>query len=535
MAFKVLLLDNVDELCEKVFEERGIGVHRNHNLSGEALYEEIKDYDGIVVRSATKVTPEVLNAAKNLKVVGRAGVGVDNIDIGAATARGVLVMNTPDGNTISTAEHTCGMILALARNIPQAVDKVKNGGWDRKKYMGTEVHNKTLGIVGLGKIGVEVAKRMQEFGMIVKAYDPFASIEKAESLGVELLELDDLLGVADFLTVHTPLTEKTKGLISMKNADKLKKGMWLVNCARGGIYEESDLTKLIDEGYVDGIALDVYSEEPPAEELYEALKHPRIICTPHLGASTEEAQEKVAEQIAHQMSDALEQKSFKGSLNGKSISLITNKEAQPYLKLAEKLGSVAIQLAPEHSNEFSFEYSGACTKFSDVLTDSILKGILSHHVSEAVNLINARHYADERGIKIKETTASETKTFQDLITVKLGKDAQYQKISATVFGEEDYRIVEIDGFGIELRLEGDIIMYQNVDKPGMLASVSGALAKQDINIASLSLGRTKKGENAITAVSVDKRLTDNELKPILQLDGVRAVQYVSLTSNSRES
>ena len=329
MPFKVLLLDNVDQLCEKVFEERGIEVVRNHNLSGQELFDEIKSYDGIVVRSSTDVTPEVLKAAENLKVVGRAGVGVDNIDIDAATERGVLVMNTPDGNTISTAEHTCGMILALARNIPQSVNKVKSGGWDRKKYMGTEVHNKTLGIVGLGKIGGEVAQRMQEFGMTIKAYDPFASVEKAESLGVELLELDELLGEADFLTVHTPLTEKTKDMISMDNADQLKKGMYLVNCARGGIYKEEDLIKLIEEGYIEGIALDVYSSEPPTEELYELLKHPQIITTPHLGASTEEAQEKVAEQIAHQMADALEQKSFKGSLNGKSISLITNKEVQP--------------------------------------------------------------------------------------------------------------------------------------------------------------------------------------------------------------
>lgn len=531
MSFKVLLLDNVDERCEEVFDERGIEVTRNHNLSGEALYEAIKDYHGIVVRSSTDVTPEVLNAAKNLKVVGRAGVGVDNIDIESATAHGVLVMNTPDGNTISTAEHTCGMILALARNIPQSVDKVKNGGWDRKKYMGFEVHSKTLGIVGLGKIGGEVAKRMQEFGMTVKAYDPFASVEKAESLNVELMELDELLGVSDFLTVHTPLTEKTKNMISADNADQLKKGMFLVNCARGGIYNEEDLPYLIDEGYISGVALDVYSSEPPTEELYEILKHPNIISTPHLGASTEEAQEKVAEQIAHQMADALEQKSFKGSLNGKSISLITNKEVQPYLKLAEKLGNVAIQLAPEHASEFSFEYSGTCTKFSDVLTDSILKGVLSHHVSEAVNLINARHYAEERGLNIRETTSSKTKTFNDLITIKLGDDAEYQEISGTVFGEGDYRIVEINGFGIELRLEGDIIMYQNVDKPGMLASVSGALADQNINIASLSLGRTQKGENAITAVSVDTNLTDDELQPLFELDGVRALQYVSLPNS----
>ncbi|HLR33047.1 MAG TPA: phosphoglycerate dehydrogenase, partial [Fodinibius sp.] len=393
MSFSILILDNVDPLAEEVFKERGIEVTRNHNLSGEALYSEIKNYDGIVVRSSTTVSPDVLQAAEKLKVVGRAGVGVDNINIEAATARGVLVMNTPDGNTISTAEHTCGMILAIARNIPQSVQKVKSGGWGRKKYMGTEVHNKTLGVIGLGKIGGEVARRMQEFGMSIKAYDPFASVEKANSLNAELLDLDELLGTADFLTVHTPLTEKTKGLVSMDNADKLKKGVFLINCARGDIYKEDDLLQLIEEGYVAGVAVDAYSTEPPTRELYKILKHPNIISTPHLGASTEEAQEKVAEQIAHQMADALEQKSFKGSLNGKSIALTTNKEVQPYLELAEKLGSVAIQLAPRHANEFAFEFSGTCSKFSDVLTDSILKGILSHHMSEAVNLINARHYA----------------------------------------------------------------------------------------------------------------------------------------------
>src|SRR5699024_6069458 len=379
----------------------------------------------------------------------------------------------------------------------QSVDKVKEGGWDRKKYTGTEVHSKTLGIIGLGKIGSEVARRMQEFGMTVKAYDPFASKEQSERMNIELLELEELLGEVDFLTVHTPLTEKTKGLISLKNADKLKKGMYLVNCARGGIYEEDDLNELIDEGYVAGIALDVYSEEPPANGLSDLLKHPHIICTPHLGASTEEAQEKVARQIAHQMVDALEKKNFKGSLNGKSISLITNKEVQPYLELAEKLGSVAIQLAPENANTFSFEYSGSCAQYADVLTDSMLKGILSYHVSEAVNLINARHFAEERGLQISETKSGRGKIYNDLITVSLGPDAPYQHISASVFGENDYRIVQIDGFAIELRLEGNIVMYQNVDKPGMLAGVSSAMAEKGINIGSLSLGRIAEKAKAI--------------------------------------
>ncbi len=529
MPLNVLLSDNVDASCESLFEKRDIQTERKTNLTEDQLLKEIGGYDGLVVRSSTQVTAELLDAAKKLKIIGRAGVGVDNIDIPAATAKGILVMNTPDGNTISTAEHTCGLILALSRNIPQSVEKVKSGGWDRKKYTGAEVYGKTLGIIGIGKIGSEVARRMQQFGMDIQAFDPFTSEEKAHSLGIELVELNELLGSSDYITVHTPLTEKTKGLISLANAEQLKKGVRLINCARGGIYKESDLTELIDKGYVSGVALDVYSTEPPNEELQEILKHSNIICTPHLGASTEEAQEKVAQQIARQMADAFEEESFKGSLNGRSIALTTNKEVQPYLELAEKLGSMAIQLAPQHANEFSFEYSGGCAKYEDVLTDSVLKGMLAQHVSEAVNLINARVYANELGFKITEITGPGTQTYRDLITIRLDASAPFNKLSGAVFGEGDYRIVEVDGFAIELRLKGDIILYTNIDKPGMLAAVSGALAEQDINIASLSLGRSHKGSNAVTAVRVDKKVRENELKRIVELDGVNSVRYVSIS------
>lgn len=498
-------------------------------LDRDGVKKIIGEYHGVVVRSATTVDADLLEHATNLEVIGRAGVGVDNIDLKVATSRGVLVMNTPDGNTISTAEHTCGMLLALSRNIPQAVATVKGGGWDRKKFMGTEVHGKKLGIVGLGKIGSEVAKRMQVFGMEIHAFDPFATREHAEDLGVELLELDELLGKVDYLTVHTPLTEKTKGLISKKSAPKIKKGMRLVNCARGGIFEEGDLVSLLEDGSLAGVALDVYSQEPPSDELYKTLSHPNIICTPHLGASTEEAQEKVAEQIAEQMADALEQKNFKGSLNSKSISLLTNREVQPYLELAEKLGRVVSQVKPANANNFEFEYIGDGARFSDVLTDAVLKGMLTEYVSETVNLINARHYAEERGFKFKEITQSDDSMYKDLITIRLGDKAPYREISAAVFGPGDYRIVEIDDYGIELQLEGDILLLKNVDRPGMLAAVAGALAKQEINIGALSLGRAGKGSQAITAFIVDKQLNEEELQPVLELDGVDEVRYISLS------
>jgi D-3-phosphoglycerate dehydrogenase len=529
MAFSVLLLDNVDPVCADVFKQRGINADVSPKLQLDELKAKIGSYDAIVVRSATTVDADLLKHADKLQIIGRAGVGVDNIDIPAATGKGVLVMNTPDGNTISTAEHTCGMIIAMARNIPKAVERVKSGGWDRKKFMGTEVHGKKLGIVGLGKIGTEVAVRMKSFGMDIYAYDPFTTQEHANSYGIELVELDELLSLSDFLTVHTPLTEKTRGMISMENSEKLKPGIRLVNCARGGILKEEDLPALIDNGVVAGAALDVYTNEPPTEELYEILKHPQIVSTPHLGASTEEAQEKVAMQIANQIADALENKSYKGSLNSKSISLLTNEEVQPYVTLAEKLGRVSGQIMPKNASDFSFEYTGLCTKYSDVLTDAILKGILSPFIDESVNLINARHYALERGFKLSETNKSEGKNFNDLITIKIGDSDNYKQLSAAVFGPGDYRIVEIDGFGIELQLEGDILMYQNIDKPGMLASVAGTLASHDVNIGALSLGREGKGSNAITAVTLDKQLDSDQIESIHNLDGVTNIKYITLS------
>lgn len=525
----ILLLDGIDPVCSAIFKERGITAVQPSIANPDELKKMIGNYEGVVVRSATTVDDELLKHAKKLKVVGRAGVGVDNIDIKAATSRGVLVMNTPDGNTISTAEHTCGLILALSRNIPDAVAGMKAGAWDRKKFMGNEVSGKTLGIVGLGKIGSEVALRMQAFGMKCIAYDPFATHEHAADIGIELMDLDSVLSQADFLTVHTPLTDKTRGMISLKNSEKLKKGMRLINCARGGIYTESDLIPLIEQGFVSGVALDVYSEEPPTKELYEILKHPAIICTPHLGASTGEAQEKVAVQIAEQMADALENKNFKGSLNSKSIAMLSNPDVHPYLELAEKMGRMVSGVAPDNTRKFSFEYHGSCSKFSDILTDSILKGVLSEFVDESVNLINARVYAEDRGLKITETKSSEGSLYRDLITIRLEDGAEYNEISAAVFGPGDYRIVRINGYGIELRLEGDILLYQNPDVPGMLAAVAGTLAKQNVNIGALGLGRTAKGENAITAVIIDKKMDKNDIIPIAELDGVKAVKYISLT------
>lgn len=531
MAYKVLLLDGIDASCKTILEQRGIEAVAAPKLAGDELLATIKDFDGVVVRSATKVTETLLQAAPNLKVVGRAGVGVDNIDIPMATKMGVLVMNTPDGNTISTAEHACGLILSLARSLPNAVNSLKNGAWDRKKYTGSELSNKVLGIVGLGKIGSGVATRMRSFGMDVIAYDPFTTHERAQEMGVKLVDIDELLKTSDFITVHTPLTEKTKGLVSKANASKLKKGVRLVNCARGGIYTEEDLLDLLNDGTIGGVALDVYSVEPPDASFDELLKHPNVVCTPHLGASTEEAQEKVAEQIAYQIADTLELKSFNGTLNGKAIALSTNKEVQPYLKLAERIGDFVAQVVPDNTDYLEIEYYGKCAQHGEVLTDSLLKGYLTNYSDEAVNLINARYLADFRGLRFKETLSKDSKTYSDLIRVKIQGKSRFKDFAATPFGDNDYRIVEIDGFGIELALKGIIVLYKNIDKPGMLAAVSTEMSKRGVNIAALSLGRSAKGLEAITAFRVDRKLSTDELKAIDDVDGVDFAHYVEMAEN----
>lgn len=527
-AYKVLLLDGIDPVSKDILEKRGIQADLISKVDKEELFKMIGEYDGVVVRSATKVNAELLAKATNLKVVGRAGVGVDNIDINAATEKGVLVMNTPDGNTISTAEHACGLILSLVRNIPNAVESLKAGRWDRKKYLGTEVHGKTLGVIGLGKIGSSVAVRMKAFGMRILGYDPYMTHDRARELGIELCELDAVLRESDIITVHTPLTDKTKGMVSRENAHKLKKGVKLVNCARGGIFTEEDLLGLLEDGTISELALDVYSVEPPEEHLNDLLRHPAVVCTPHLGASTEEAQEKVAVQIAYQIADALENKDFKGSINGKSVALSMDAEVQPFLKLAEQVGCFIQQVGQQNINELTVEYSGTCNKHAEVLTDAFLAGFL-HQVSEfPVNLINARYLSDQKGLTVRETKGRDSKIYSDLITISLPDTCTFKKVSATPFGENDFRIVNIDGFPIEIQLKGDIILYKNIDKPGMLAAVSTTLAKNEINIAALSLGRESINSKAITAVVVDKKPDTEVLDEISRISGVESLKVISL-------
>jgi D-3-phosphoglycerate dehydrogenase len=340
--------------------------------------------------------------------------------------------------------------------------------------------------------------------------------------------LDTVLAKADFLTVHTPLTDKTRGMVSKATASKLKKGVRLVNVARGGIFAEADLLDLLNDGTIGGLAVDVYSIEPTPAELLPLLQHPKVVCTPHLGASTDEAQEKVAEQIAAQIADTLERKSFKGTLNGKSIALSTNREVQPFLRLAERLGSFASQLAAANNEILHIEYSGTCASHAEVLTDAVLKGYLKHSSDETINLINARYNANQKGLKVTETISHEVKTYADKIRIQLNKKGHYDDFSATLFGENDFRIVKIDGHAIEVLLDGGMMLYKNIDKPGMLAAVSSTLAKRDINIAALSLGRT--GTQAVTAVMVDSVLSNDVLNEVDALPGVDEVVFVQISA-----
>ncbi len=495
MAMKVLIADQIDKVCSDVFRSEGFEVIESPGLSLPALKEAVSDVDALVVRSATQVTAEVLTAGRSLKVVGRAGAGVDNIDADAATRRGIVVMNTPGRNTVSTAEHTMSMLLSLSRNIPQAFDSLRRGEWDRKRFVGTELQGKTIGIIGLGKIGREVAVRCQSFGLITIGFDPVLAGDVAAKLNIELVALEELYARSDFITVHTPLNDETRGLINDSALERCKQGVRLINCARGGIIDEGALLKGLESGKVAGAALDVFVEEPPRENLL--LKNPRVIATPHLGASTEEAQEKVARQIA--------------------------------VQIAEKLGSLAAQLAGGKLKRISITTAGpSVTQSGELISAAVLKGVLSHHLTEPVNLINAPILAKEMGVVMSERKEADGGSYTNLIKVEY-ESAQGKRIAAgTVFGNSHPRIVRVDEYYLEILPEGNLLFYRNIDRPGMLASVGATLAAAGINIGGLALGRDNPGERAVTIVNIDTPIPPTVLKNLEKIDGVFEVKQVKL-------
>ncbi len=524
---KVLVSDNLSQRGIDILKKAGLDVDVKVGMKPEELKECIGEYHGLVIRSATKVTSEIIDAAKNLKVIGRAGSGLDNVDRVAATKKGIVVMNTPGGNTITTAEHTIALMVSLARKIPQATMSMKEGKWEKKKFMGVELYNKTLGIVGIGNIGSQVAKRMQAFGMNVIAYDPFLNEEKAKIMGVEKVDLQTLFKRSDFITLHTPLTPETKGMINRDSIKIMKNGVRIINCARGGIVNEKDLYEAIVEGKVAGAALDVLEKEPPENNPLIALE--QVICTPHLGASTNEAQENVAVAVAEQIVDYLLKGIIRNAVNFPSIPSDQIAILQPYIDLAEKLGSFAAQIIEGAVSEIKIEYQGdACKINSAPVTIAALKGFLNPILEETVNFVNAPYIAKERGVEVKEIKSSEPGDYQSLIGLRLQTKDRTIYIAGTLLSRKDPRIVMIDDFKVEIVPEGELLFMYNNDKPGVIGNIGTLLGKNDINIARMHFGRETQGGLAISVVSIDTPVTEKIVNKIKKLPNILSVKQISL-------
>jgi D-3-phosphoglycerate dehydrogenase / 2-oxoglutarate reductase len=513
--FKILVSDPLSEKGLKILEkEKNITVDVKVKQPIDVLKKIIKDYDALIVRSETKVTADLIACSDKLKVIGRAGVGLDNVDIAAATKKGIIVMNTPGGNTISTAEHTMSLILSLSRNIAPADASMKTGQWERKKFMGVELYGKTLGVIGLGRIGAEVSKRALSFGMKVLAYDPFLTPEKASDSEIESASLSRIFSESDYITVHTPLTADTKHLVGEKEIGMMKKGVRLINCARGGILDEKAVLKGIESGKVAGAAFDVYEQEPPKDSLI--IKSDKVIATPHLGASTAEAQENVALEIAQQVVDALLDRGIRNAINIPYIELKAWKVLRPYMVLAEKMGMMQAQLAQGPISEVVLEYSGDVAKHdTTAITTAFIKGLLAPAVGEMVNNVNAVAIAKERNIKITESKTSQVEEFAHLITAIVKAKSKSLSVSGALFANNQPRIVKIDNYYVDALPEGNMIMISNKDVPGIVGQLGTLLGKSKINIAGMTFGRQKLGGKAISLCNVDSQVPDkliNELK-----------------------
>jgi len=488
----------------------------------------IGDYDGLVVRSATKVTADLIEAAKNLKVIGRAGIGVDNVDVEAASKKGIVVMNTPGGNNVTTGEHTISLMMALARHIPQAVASLRAGEWKREKFVGVELCNKTLGVIGLGNVGRIVAERALGLRMRVFAYDPFVPAENAARMGVELASLDEIFRNADFITVHVPLMDETRGLINREAFSKMKTGVRIINCARGGIVDEKDLVEALKSGKVAAAALDVLVDEPPPPK-HPLLQLEQVIVTPHLGASTDEAQLNVAIAVAEQIVDFLTRGVIRYAVNVPSVSPELLSVLRPYLTLGEKLGSLQVQMLSKLPREVTIEYSGEVTKYDVApLTLAVLKGILTPVMESSVNYVNAPVVARERGINVIESKSSRASDFASSITVTAKADDQEIEVEGAIFGSNNPRIVKINNFYLEAVPEGYILILHNRDVPGVVGAVGTLLGEKGINIAGLELGREKVGGMAISLIHVDGAVPKEALEALRRLPAIISAQLVKL-------
>ena len=516
---KVLISDKMDPNAARIFEERGCDVDVITGETPEELIARIGDYDGLAIRSSTKVTKEVLDAATNLKVIGRAGIGVDNVDIPYASGKGVVVMNTPFGNSITTAEHAIAMTLALARQIPAANTRTQAGEWPKKDFMGVEVTGKTLGLIGAGNIGSIVASRALGLKMKIVAFDPFLTEERAVEIGVEKVTLDEMLARADFITLHTPLTDETRNILSAENLAKTKPGVRIVNCARGGLIDEAALAELLESGHVAGAALDVFETEPATES--PLFGKPGFICTPHLGASTTEAQVNVALQVAEQLSDYLVNGGVTNALNMPSLSAEEAPKLKPYMSLAENLGSLVGQLAHGNLTNISIEREGAAAALNGKpITGAVLAGLMRRY-SDTVNMVNAPYLAKERGLEVREVRHEREGAYNTLIRVTVGTDAGDRSVVGTLFGSEAPRLVEIFGVGIEADLHGSMLYIVNEDAPGFIGRIGTLLGEKGINIGTFHLGRRDAGGEAVLLLSVDAPIPAEVVAQAQALEGVK--------------
>jgi D-3-phosphoglycerate dehydrogenase len=516
--------------------EEGIDILRDFcdvdvktDLSEDELIDIIGQYDGLLVRSGTQVTPRVIEAAGKLKYIGRAGAGVDNIDLDAATRRGIIVANAPAGNTLAATEHTLAMMSSLARNIPQANASLKSGEWKRSQFMGVELNEKVLGIVGFGRIGQEVARRAIAMDMKCIAYDPYINIERAKQLGVEVMSLEDLFTAADFITIHTPLVKETKHIINEKTIATMKDGVRIINCARGGIIDEDALYKAIRAGKVAGAALDVFEEEPPTAS--PLLELPQVITTPHLGASTVEAQQNVAVSVAKQCIEVLKGGTAKFVVNAPMIPADQQELIEPYATLAGKMGKLLIQLVEGRLEGVEIEYGGKAADFGQntkFITRMALKGLLDPILQNPVNIVNAEFVARERGIKVSETVTEESKGFTNIVTITAKTDKMTESVSGNVAGKDKLRIVCIGEYMTDMTPGGHVVISRHHDVPGVIGRFATIIGRHNVNIAGMQVGRNKPGEEAIMVLNVDSEVPGEAIEEIRKSEGVFTAKYAHI-------
>jgi D-3-phosphoglycerate dehydrogenase len=527
MAPRVLISDSLSPTAVDIFKSRGIDVTFEPGLGKdkEKLLSMIGDYDGLAIRSATKATDKLIAAADNLKVIGRAGIGVDNVDIPAATSRGIIVMNTPFGNSITTAEHAISMMFACARQIPAADASTQAGKWEKSKFMGVEVTGKTLGLIGCGNIGSIVADRAIGLKMRVVAYDPFLTEERAVELGVDKVELDELLARADFITLHVPKTDKTANILSADAINKMKKGVRIINCARGGLVDEHALRAALDSGHVAGAAMDVFAEEPATDNVLFGA--PNLVCTPHLGAATTEAQENVALQVAEQMADYLTTGAVTNALNSPSISAEEAPRLAPFVKLAELVGSFAGQLTETAIEGITIEYAGDIAELNtQALSSAALAGVLRPLLS-TVNVVSAPAMAKERGIALEETKRGQEGAYETYMRLTVTTERQKRSVAGTVFADGKPRLIQIKGINMEGEFGEHMLYVTNHDKPGFIGKLGSLLGAENINIATFNLGRAEKGNDAIALVQVDEPVSEDVVKKIEELENVVQAKRLS--------